>query len=108
MSSIVSQEEIKHLATLARLQLSDEESERYATQLSNVVGYVEQLQQVEVGSVEEGKGVTGLSTVLAADVPRELTDLAAISPEDMLADAPLKSGAFVQVRAVLAGEGGAA
>jgi aspartyl-tRNA(Asn)/glutamyl-tRNA(Gln) amidotransferase subunit C len=106
--SSVSREDINHLATLARLSLTEEEEERYASQLSNVVGYVEQLQKVAVTEKNIGKGVTGLSTVLAADVPRSESDPAFINTEALLTEAPLRSEHFVQVRAVLNGEGGAA
>ena len=104
----LSHDDIAHLASLARLTVTEEEKERYATQLSSVVGYVEQLQQVETGDVFLGAGVTGMMNILAEDEPRQKGDGAELNPETVLAHAPLRSGRFIQVRAVLNGEGGAA
>lgn len=104
--STVSHDDIAHLASLARLTLSDEETNRYASQLSGVVTYVEQLQEANTEGIVSSKGVSGLSTVLAEDVPRMAGDQAAISSEALLAGAPLRSGKYIQVRAVLGGEVG--
>lgn len=106
--STVSQADIAHLANLARLTLTEEEKNRYAGQLSNVISYVEQLQEVSTEGVNAAAGVTGMSNVLAADVPREKTDAACINPETALASVPSRNGNFIQVRAVLNTDGGAA
>jgi aspartyl-tRNA(Asn)/glutamyl-tRNA(Gln) amidotransferase subunit C len=43
---------VRHVAHLARLQLGPEEEEKFALQLSNVLGYIEKLEQVDVSQVE--------------------------------------------------------
>ena len=58
--------------------------------------------------ISDGRGVTGLQNVLAADVPREKTDLANLDVERALASAPRRDGQFIEVRAVLGGESGEA
>jgi len=100
----VSHDDISHLASLARLTLTEEEKNRYAEQLSKVVGYVEQLQKVDTAGVTPDVGVTGMSNILAADVPRIEGDAAMLDPETALKGVPLRSGQFIQVRAVLKGE----
>ncbi len=97
----LSRSDIQHLARLARLDLTDEEYERYATQLTNVVGYVEQLSGVDTSGVEARVGVTGLRNVLAADEPDEVSFF---DDQKALAAAPRKDGEFIEVRAVLGGE----
>lgn len=98
--SNLSKSDITHLAQLARLQLSNEESERYAEQLSKVVSYVDQLTSVATGEMGSN-GVTGLTNVLQADEPRAAGSLANLNPEEALAMAPLRDGHSLVVRAVL-------
>lgn len=96
----LSDSDIQHLARLARLDLTEEESGRYATQLSSVVQYVERLSTVDTNSAEARVGVTGLQNILADDVP--ITE--DFEREKALATAPLRSGDFIEVRAVLGSE----
>ncbi len=63
----LSQEQIKHIAKLARLDLSEEELKIYGEQLSGVLGYIEQLQEVDTSSTEPTAQVTGLVNVLRED-----------------------------------------
>ena len=96
----LSRSDIQHLARLARLDLTDEEYERYATQLTNVVGYVDQLSTVDTSSVEARVGVTGLRNVVRKDKPVEME----FDHEAALEAAPRRDGEFIEVRAVLGGE----
>lgn len=60
-------DEIKHVATLARLGLSDTEIEEYGNQLSDVLSYIDQLREVDVRGVEPTAQVTGMVNVLRED-----------------------------------------
>lgn len=102
--SNLSQETIAHLAHLARLQITQEEEERYAEQLTAVVGYVEQLSAVSTESVSAEGGVTGLTTVLAADIPRAEGDLTKVDHKELLSGAPAIDGDYILVRAVMGDE----
>ncbi|MEK7102588.1 MAG: Asp-tRNA(Asn)/Glu-tRNA(Gln) amidotransferase subunit GatC [Patescibacteria group bacterium] len=64
----LTREEIEHLGKLARIALTDEEKERYATELSAILDYVEQLQEVDTTDVEPTSQVTGLEDVYREDV----------------------------------------
>lgn len=97
----LSPQDISHLSRLARLNLTEEEIARYAQQLTSVVGYVEQLAQVDTSKISQIKGVTGLHNVFAGDQPRSVSDLAQINQEDVLSGAPLREKDFFLVRAVL-------
>ena len=103
MSSL-SSEELLHLGHLARLALTEEERERYASQLSRVVEYVDQLAEVDTSAVTELRGVSGLTNMLADDAPRSADDLAAVDHKELVAGAPLSEGDLIVVRAVLGGE----
>ncbi len=60
-------EEIDHVATLARLDLTDQEKEMYQNQLSDIFGYIDQLSEVNVEGVEPTAQVTGLENVYRED-----------------------------------------
>lgn len=62
-----SNEEIQHIAQLARLGLREGEAERFARQLSDILGYVKQLEEVDTDNVEPTSQVTGLENVSRKD-----------------------------------------
>lgn len=52
----VSPEDVRHIARLARLELTEEEVERFRRELSTILDYVEKLEEVEAGSAAEPPG----------------------------------------------------
>jgi aspartyl-tRNA(Asn)/glutamyl-tRNA(Gln) amidotransferase subunit C len=48
----VSSEQVRHIAKLARIAMSDEEIERLVPELNNILGWVEQLGEVNTDGVE--------------------------------------------------------
>lgn len=104
----LSRDDIHHLSTLSRLELSEEEYLRYATQLSSVVEYVEQLQALNTDNVESRLGVSGMQNVMAADVVRSEGATPSIDTQAVIQAAPRSKGRLIEVRAVLGGEVGAA
>jgi aspartyl-tRNA(Asn)/glutamyl-tRNA(Gln) amidotransferase subunit C len=101
----LSRSDIEHLAQLARLNLSEEEMERYAEQLTQVVSYVEQLGAVATDGVSAERGVSGRENVLREDV---VSAVPSFDREQALGAFPRRSGDFLEVRAVLGDEQGAA
>ncbi|MBN8525829.1 MAG: Asp-tRNA(Asn)/Glu-tRNA(Gln) amidotransferase subunit GatC [Planctomycetes bacterium] len=65
----ISEKQVQHLANLARLDLPAAEIADYARQLEAIVGYVEQLSQVDTTGVEPIANVAGLVNVARADEP---------------------------------------
>lgn len=94
--SKLSKEEIVHIAKLSRLELSDEETERFGDQLSDVLEYVSQLEEVETEGVEPLNNVTGLSNVYVADEIEKFD----IPPEDIAKNAPEFKDGFFKVPGV--------
>jgi aspartyl-tRNA(Asn)/glutamyl-tRNA(Gln) amidotransferase subunit C len=93
----LSREAVLKLAHLSRLKLTDEEVERFRTELSEILEYVEQLDNVDTTSLEPTYQTTGLTTVVRKD---EKIDYQA-KPEDLLKQAPaVKDGQF-KVKRVL-------
>ena len=68
LMSKLTREDILKLARLARLQLTDEEVEEYASELSEILQYVEQLNSVDVSGLKPTNQVTGLVNVTREDV----------------------------------------
>lgn len=59
----LSKTQVEHVAKLANLELTETELEKFQQQLSEVLKYVEILNQVETGAVEPTSQVTGLENV---------------------------------------------
>jgi len=79
-----SKDDIKKLAMLCRLSLSDAEIEKYQKELSSIVEYVEKLQSVDITGFEPTSQVTGLVNVTRPD---EIIDYKT-KPRDLLENAP--------------------
>jgi aspartyl-tRNA(Asn)/glutamyl-tRNA(Gln) amidotransferase subunit C len=67
MTSKISPADVKHLAQLAKLKLSEEEAKKFAPQLENIVQFFEQLQEVKTKDVTETSQTTGLENVWRED-----------------------------------------
>ena len=61
-------EQVRHIAKLSRLDLKEDEVPRYASQLTNILTYIEVLNEVKTDGVAPTSQVTGLENVTRADV----------------------------------------
>ncbi len=82
--SKLSKKDVEHIAKLSKLKLTDAEKEKYAGQLSSVIEYVEQLNEVDAEGVEPTSQVTGLENVYREDEVEE----SSIKHEDIAKNAP--------------------
>ena len=89
-------EQVRHVATLARLSLTPEEEQRYATQLSAILDAVNQLQELDVSGVEPTSHATLASSLLREDV-----HVPSLPPEKSLANAPAKMGSSFAVPKII-------
>ncbi|PIZ76713.1 Asp-tRNA(Asn)/Glu-tRNA(Gln) amidotransferase GatCAB subunit C [Candidatus Peregrinibacteria bacterium CG_4_10_14_0_2_um_filter_38_24] len=64
---MLTEEQVRHVAKLARLKLTDEEVKKFAGQLSGVLEYVDILKEVDTEGVEITSQVTGLKNVMRKD-----------------------------------------
>lgn len=80
----ISAAEIRKLATLSQLKLSDQEIEDYQADLSAILSYVEILKDVDVSNLEPTSQVTGLTNVLRQD---KILDYG-VSADELLNNAP--------------------
>jgi aspartyl-tRNA(Asn)/glutamyl-tRNA(Gln) amidotransferase subunit C len=94
----ITAEAIRHVASLARLEVSEVEVERLSAELSEIIGYAEQLQAVDLNGVEPTSHSLPLFNVFREDVPRT-----GLSRSQALANAPDTDGEQVRVPAVMEG-----
>jgi aspartyl-tRNA(Asn)/glutamyl-tRNA(Gln) amidotransferase subunit C len=95
MSVRLSADEVRHVAELAKLRLSEAEIEQYAGQLSAILEYAERLQEVDTSSVPPTPYILPLVNVMRDDVTEPC-----LSNEKALANAPDSEDGFFRVRAV--------
>ena len=67
----VSEEEVKHIAELARIELTAEEVNKFTKEISDILGYIEQLKEVNTEGVEPISQVTGKINVFREDVAED-------------------------------------
>ncbi len=88
--------EIKWVAQLAKLELDPKEVKEYTDQLSAILGYVAELQQVDVGKVEAVGQITGLTNQLAKDEIRTCD----LPREKLLVNAPAQEKGYIKVKSI--------
>lgn len=93
----VSLEEVKKLASLSKISLTDDELKKYADEIESILGFVEQLNSVDTEGVEETSQVTGLTNVTRKDQIHEY----GVTKEDLLKNAPDQEGGYIKVKRVL-------
>lgn len=96
MATKIDEQQVRHISHLARLQPTDEEVTRFCEQLSAILEYVEQLNEVDTDNVEPTAHALPISNVFRQD---EIAP--SLSPDQALANAPQRDGSFFAVPKVL-------
>lgn len=91
---VLSKEQVKHIAKLARLSLTEEEEERYASELSQILAYVETLQELDTKGVEPMVGAIEFKNVMREDLQVQTS---ADLRRAMLSNAPDSENTFIKV-----------
>lgn len=82
-------EEVEHIAKLARLKLTPYEKEMFAQQLGEIITYFDKLQKLDTEGVEPTSHVVPISNVFKEDVVWESLDR-----DEVVKDAPDHEGSF--------------
>lgn len=93
----LTREDILKLARLARLSLTDDEVTQFQAEISAILGYVDQLQAVDLSGLEPTYQVTGLKNVTRPD---EVIEYVA-KPSDLLKNAPGTENGHIKVKRML-------
>ena len=88
-------EQVRQVARLARLELSDDEVARMGEQLNRILGYVEQIQKLDTTGVEPLAHPLPVQNVFRDDEPTP-----SLPVDDGLSNAPRRMGDYFGVPAV--------
>lgn len=102
MPAVIDDAEVRRIAKLARLKLSDDEVRLFTRQLAQILDYVRQIEALNTAGVEPLAHALPLTNVLREDEPRE-----GLTRDQALANAPEAERGCFRVPAVLDPHGGA-
>jgi len=91
----ISIDEVDKIASLARLSFSDDEKQKFTSELSSILNYIDQLKEVDPSAHSQAAD-SDAENLMRDDVPESLA-----SPKDLLAQAPDTEGNFVKVKSIL-------
>jgi aspartyl-tRNA(Asn)/glutamyl-tRNA(Gln) amidotransferase subunit C len=92
----LSLEEVEHIASLARLRLTNDEKNLYREQLSAILDYMAVLRRVDTSAIEPTASVLPLRSVTRADSVWN-----SLPPDELLANAPAVEAQMFRVPPVL-------
>lgn len=88
--TVVSHDDVRHAARLARLKLEDDELDRYAGQLSTIISHIDKIAELDLSAVEPTAHVLRLANVFREDETRP-----SVSRDAALSNGPnIEAGAF--------------
>ena len=89
---MITTKDVEHVAKLARLELTEEEKEKFTTQLTDVLKYVDQMNEVDTTGVEPMAHAIDFVNVMREDVVKyEQTK------EELMKNAPSEENGFFKV-----------
>ena len=92
----IDRDEVIHIADLSRIKLNDSEKERYSQDLTSILEFVDQLNEIETDKIEPIMNITGLENVMDED--RAKQDPAA---EKIIQNAPDAKDGYFRVKKVI-------
>ena len=92
----ISKQEVEHVAKLARLELSEPEKEKLTDQLSNILTYVEKLNELDTKGVAPTSHVLDINNVMRDDVAA-----LSLTQDQALANAPEKAAGHFKVPKII-------
>ncbi len=93
---MLSEEEVRKVAEMARIALTDEEVAKFQKDLSSVLDYVDVLKEVDTEGLEIVSSVTGLENVDRPDVAKVID-----YQEEIMANAPERKERYYKVKSIL-------
>ena len=94
--SKITPEDVRHVARLARLELSEAELERMRAEMDAILAYMDKLRSLDTTGVEPTSHAVPLRNVMRDDEPRP-----SFPRDDMLANAPDRAGNFFRVPRII-------
>jgi len=95
-NSKLTPEEVRHVAKLAKLTLTEQEVKKFQNQLSEVLDYVDVLKKIDTKKVEPTSQVTGLENIFRQDQTNQ-----SLSAKEVLANTKEKKDGLFVIKAIL-------
>ncbi|MCX9009499.1 MAG: Asp-tRNA(Asn)/Glu-tRNA(Gln) amidotransferase subunit GatC [Candidatus Methanoperedens sp.] len=89
---MITKKDLEHVAWLSRLELSEEDKEKYAPRLNSVLDYFGELDEVDTGGVEPTYHVLPMNNVFREDEVNSPTK--SLTQEEALSNAPKRQDGF--------------
>lgn len=102
MAKKIDQEQVRKVAKLSRLELTEAEVEEFTGQLSAILDYVEKMNDLDTTNVEPLAHCLPISNVFREDLAKE-----SLGTEKALTNAPQRDGEFFKVPKILDDSSGA-
>ena len=96
MMSRISTDQVKHVANLARLAITEEEVEKFTKQLDAIITFAEQLNELDTENVKPTYHVLDMKNVLREDIPQK-----GLPREEVLKNAPEHEDGQIRVPSIL-------
>ncbi len=96
----ISKKQVEHIAKLARIELTEEEKEKFTKELSSILGYVEKLGKADTSKAKIIAQITGLENVMRED-KQQKTENRKQKVKKLLKEAPSKKGDYIKVPKIL-------
>jgi aspartyl-tRNA(Asn)/glutamyl-tRNA(Gln) amidotransferase subunit C len=96
MMSRISLEQVKHVAHLARLAITEEEAERMRKDLDGIITYAEQMNELDTEQIEPTSHVLNMKNVMRKDVSQK-----GLAVEDVVKNAPDAEDGYIRVPSIL-------
>lgn len=98
---MLTDKEIKHIAQLARIKLTEKEEEKFKKELSPILDYVNKLKEIDTTKVEPLYQTTGIINALRIDKYRKDFKMSEELNEKLIGQAPHRQDRFVKVKSIL-------
>ena len=95
---MISKEEVKHIAKLARLGLTEKEIEKFQKELSSILDYMEKLKEVDVSKIEPTSHPLEVENVMREDKEKEKLKM---KSKKLLELAPETKEGYVKVKSII-------
>ena len=89
-------DEVKHVANLARLAITEEEAEKLTNDLDAIISFAEQLNELDTENVEPTSHVLDMKNIFREDVSKP-----GLPVEDVLKNAPDHENGQIKVPAII-------
>ncbi|MGE7602842.1 Asp-tRNA(Asn)/Glu-tRNA(Gln) amidotransferase subunit GatC [Peribacillus sp. NPDC097675] len=94
--SRISMDQVKHVAHLARLAITEEEAEKFQQQLDQMISFAEQLNELDTDEVKPTSHVLDMKNVMREDVSKP-----GLPVEEVVKNAPDSKDGYIRVPSIM-------